>query len=144
MDRTSYAVETGHRPGLKKSRMSWPSSFQGLRRAPEDGPRQRLVTPEFIDAARSSSKNMSVKEQSQLQILTSGMEVEVGPALGPFPGNPDPPNPRIPSPTQVLERTADLGMPNGKVELSSSKLRCGQALMGYMFKSYIWMVGNCK
>ncbi|CAM9628071.1 unnamed protein product [Rangifer tarandus platyrhynchus] len=32
MDRTSYAVETGHRPGLKKSRMSWPSSFQGLRR----------------------------------------------------------------------------------------------------------------
>ncbi|KAF0033974.1 hypothetical protein F2P81_014040 [Scophthalmus maximus] len=33
MDRT-YAVDTGHRPGLKKSRMSWPSSFQGLRRAP--------------------------------------------------------------------------------------------------------------
>uniref|UniRef100_A0A8C4VFQ3 Uncharacterized protein n=1 Tax=Falco tinnunculus TaxID=100819 RepID=A0A8C4VFQ3_FALTI len=32
MDRASYAVETGHRPGLKKSRMSWPSSFQGLRR----------------------------------------------------------------------------------------------------------------
>lgn len=32
MDRTSYAVDTGHRPGLKKSRMSWPSSFQGLRR----------------------------------------------------------------------------------------------------------------
>ncbi|XP_019503748.1 PREDICTED: cAMP-specific 3',5'-cyclic phosphodiesterase 4D-like [Hipposideros armiger] len=32
MDRTSYAVETSHRPGLKKSRMSWPSSFQGLRR----------------------------------------------------------------------------------------------------------------
>ncbi|CAN0334852.1 unnamed protein product [Bubo scandiacus] len=32
MDRGSYAVETGHRPGLKKSRMSWPSSFQGLRR----------------------------------------------------------------------------------------------------------------
>ncbi|KAK5871067.1 hypothetical protein PBY51_003969 [Eleginops maclovinus] len=31
MDRT-YAVDTGHRPGLKKSRMSWPSSFQGLRR----------------------------------------------------------------------------------------------------------------
>uniref|UniRef100_A0A3P9J593 Phosphodiesterase n=2 Tax=Oryzias TaxID=8089 RepID=A0A3P9J593_ORYLA len=31
MDR-SYAVDTGHRPGLKKSRMSWPSSFQGLRR----------------------------------------------------------------------------------------------------------------
>ncbi|CAL8251141.1 unnamed protein product [Boreogadus saida] len=27
MDRT-YAVDTGHRPGLKKSRMSWPSSFQ--------------------------------------------------------------------------------------------------------------------
>lgn len=25
-----HAVETGHRPGLKKSRMSWPSSFQGL------------------------------------------------------------------------------------------------------------------
>ncbi|KAJ7427094.1 hypothetical protein WISP_09622 [Willisornis vidua] len=33
MDRSSYAVETGHRPGLKKSRMSWPSSFQGLRRS---------------------------------------------------------------------------------------------------------------
>ncbi|KAM7416068.1 hypothetical protein PAMA_018236 [Pampus argenteus] len=33
MDRT-YAVDTGHRPGLKKSRMSWPSSFQGLRRPP--------------------------------------------------------------------------------------------------------------
>uniref|UniRef100_A0A8C3QJE4 Uncharacterized protein n=1 Tax=Cyanoderma ruficeps TaxID=181631 RepID=A0A8C3QJE4_9PASS len=32
VDRSSYAVETGHRPGLKKSRMSWPSSFQGLRR----------------------------------------------------------------------------------------------------------------
>ncbi|KAL7848125.1 hypothetical protein AOLI_G00228430 [Acnodon oligacanthus] len=32
MDRT-YAVDTGHRPGLKKSRMSWPSSFQGFRRA---------------------------------------------------------------------------------------------------------------
>ncbi|XP_052631113.1 cAMP-specific 3',5'-cyclic phosphodiesterase 4D-like [Harpia harpyja] len=32
MDRASYAVEAGHRPGLKKSRMSWPSSFQGLRR----------------------------------------------------------------------------------------------------------------
>ncbi|KAF1608588.1 UNVERIFIED_CONTAM: cAMP-specific 3',5'-cyclic phosphodiesterase 4D, partial [Eudyptes pachyrhynchus] len=32
VDRASYAVETGHRPGLKKSRMSWPSSFQGLRR----------------------------------------------------------------------------------------------------------------
>ncbi|XP_055775060.1 cAMP-specific 3',5'-cyclic phosphodiesterase 4D-like isoform X1 [Salvelinus fontinalis] len=31
MDRT-YAVDTGHRPCLKKSRMSWPSSFQGLRR----------------------------------------------------------------------------------------------------------------
>ncbi|XP_055063461.1 3',5'-cyclic-AMP phosphodiesterase 4D isoform X5 [Misgurnus anguillicaudatus] len=31
MDRT-YAVDTGHRPGLKKSRMSWPSSFQGFRR----------------------------------------------------------------------------------------------------------------
>ncbi|XP_017344689.1 cAMP-specific 3',5'-cyclic phosphodiesterase 4D isoform X1 [Ictalurus punctatus] len=31
MDR-SYAVDTGHRPGLKKSRMSWPSSFQGFRR----------------------------------------------------------------------------------------------------------------
>lgn len=31
MDRT-YAVDTGNRPGLKKSRMSWPSSFQGLRR----------------------------------------------------------------------------------------------------------------
>uniref|UniRef100_A0AAV2MMW8 Uncharacterized protein n=1 Tax=Knipowitschia caucasica TaxID=637954 RepID=A0AAV2MMW8_KNICA len=31
MDRT-YAMDTGHRPGLKKSRMSWPSSFQGLRR----------------------------------------------------------------------------------------------------------------
>ncbi|KAK1174348.1 cAMP-specific 3',5'-cyclic phosphodiesterase 4D-like isoform X3 [Acipenser oxyrinchus oxyrinchus] len=31
MDRT-YAVDTGHRPGLKKSRMSWPCSFQGLRR----------------------------------------------------------------------------------------------------------------
>ncbi|KAJ8413986.1 hypothetical protein AAFF_G00065840 [Aldrovandia affinis] len=31
VDRT-YAVDTGHRPGLKKSRMSWPSSFQGLRR----------------------------------------------------------------------------------------------------------------
>ncbi|MED6282633.1 hypothetical protein CHARACLAT_000609 [Characodon lateralis] len=31
MDRT-YVVDTGHRPGLKKSRMSWPSSFQGLRR----------------------------------------------------------------------------------------------------------------
>uniref|UniRef100_A0A8C5TJY6 Uncharacterized protein n=1 Tax=Malurus cyaneus samueli TaxID=2593467 RepID=A0A8C5TJY6_9PASS len=30
MDRASYAVETGHRPGLKKSRMFWPSSFQGL------------------------------------------------------------------------------------------------------------------
>ncbi|XP_043545166.1 cAMP-specific 3',5'-cyclic phosphodiesterase 4D isoform X3 [Chiloscyllium plagiosum] len=28
----SYAVDTGDRPGLKKSRMSWPSSFQGLRR----------------------------------------------------------------------------------------------------------------
>ncbi|XP_031433186.1 cAMP-specific 3',5'-cyclic phosphodiesterase 4D-like isoform X1 [Clupea harengus] len=27
-----YAVDTGHRPGLKKSRMSWPSSFQGFRR----------------------------------------------------------------------------------------------------------------
>ncbi|KAM8960252.1 3',5'-cyclic-AMP phosphodiesterase 4D isoform 1-T1 [Pelodytes ibericus] len=32
MDRSSYAVDTGHRPGLKKSRMSWPSSFQGFRR----------------------------------------------------------------------------------------------------------------
>uniref|UniRef100_A0A8D0G2B5 Uncharacterized protein n=1 Tax=Sphenodon punctatus TaxID=8508 RepID=A0A8D0G2B5_SPHPU len=32
MDRTSFAVETGHRPGLKKSRMSWPSSFQGFKR----------------------------------------------------------------------------------------------------------------
>ncbi|XP_067270194.1 3',5'-cyclic-AMP phosphodiesterase 4D-like isoform X2 [Pseudorasbora parva] len=31
MDRT-YAVDTGNRPGLKKSRMSWPSSFQGLKR----------------------------------------------------------------------------------------------------------------
>ncbi|XP_017578861.1 cAMP-specific 3',5'-cyclic phosphodiesterase 4D-like [Pygocentrus nattereri] len=31
MDRTC-AVDTGGRPGLKKSRMSWPSSFQGLRR----------------------------------------------------------------------------------------------------------------
>uniref|UniRef100_A0A6Q2WRH5 Phosphodiesterase n=1 Tax=Esox lucius TaxID=8010 RepID=A0A6Q2WRH5_ESOLU len=31
MERT-YAVDTGHRPCLKKSRMSWPSSFQGLRR----------------------------------------------------------------------------------------------------------------
>ncbi|XP_059359910.1 cAMP-specific 3',5'-cyclic phosphodiesterase 4D-like isoform X1 [Carassius carassius] len=31
MDR-SYAVDTGKRPGLKKSRMSWPSSFQGLKR----------------------------------------------------------------------------------------------------------------
>lgn len=31
MDRT-YAVDTGKRPGLKKSRMSWPSSFQGLKR----------------------------------------------------------------------------------------------------------------
>lgn len=31
MERT-YAVDTGGRPGLKKSRMSWPSSFQGLRR----------------------------------------------------------------------------------------------------------------
>ncbi|XP_052424178.1 cAMP-specific 3',5'-cyclic phosphodiesterase 4D isoform X8 [Carassius gibelio] len=31
MDRT-YAMDTGHRPGLKKSRMSWPSSFQGFRR----------------------------------------------------------------------------------------------------------------
>uniref|UniRef100_A0A672KKD5 Phosphodiesterase n=1 Tax=Sinocyclocheilus grahami TaxID=75366 RepID=A0A672KKD5_SINGR len=31
MDR-SYAVDTGNRPGLKKSRMSWPSSFQGLKR----------------------------------------------------------------------------------------------------------------
>ncbi|KAJ8006036.1 hypothetical protein DPEC_G00124100 [Dallia pectoralis] len=31
MDRT-YAVDIGHRPCLKKSRMSWPSSFQGLRR----------------------------------------------------------------------------------------------------------------
>ncbi|KAI4899492.1 hypothetical protein NFI96_000372 [Prochilodus magdalenae] len=31
MDR-SCAVDTGGRPGLKKSRMSWPSSFQGLRR----------------------------------------------------------------------------------------------------------------
>ncbi|KAJ8262836.1 hypothetical protein COCON_G00152930 [Conger conger] len=31
VDRT-YAVDTGHRPGLKKSRMSWPSSFQGLKR----------------------------------------------------------------------------------------------------------------
>uniref|UniRef100_H3B850 Uncharacterized protein n=1 Tax=Latimeria chalumnae TaxID=7897 RepID=H3B850_LATCH len=31
MDR-SYAVDTGHRPGLKKSRMSWPCSFQGFRR----------------------------------------------------------------------------------------------------------------
>uniref|UniRef100_A0A3P8YRT3 Phosphodiesterase n=1 Tax=Esox lucius TaxID=8010 RepID=A0A3P8YRT3_ESOLU len=31
MDRT-YAVDTGHRPGLKKSRMSWPSSFVGFRR----------------------------------------------------------------------------------------------------------------
>ncbi|KAK9408529.1 hypothetical protein NXF25_007303 [Crotalus adamanteus] len=32
MDRASFALETGHRPGLKKSRMSWPSSFQGFRR----------------------------------------------------------------------------------------------------------------
>ncbi|KAL8203846.1 UNVERIFIED_CONTAM: cAMP-specific 3',5'-cyclic phosphodiesterase 4D [Gekko kuhli] len=32
MDRASFALETGHRPGLKKSRMSWPSSFQGYRR----------------------------------------------------------------------------------------------------------------
>ncbi|KAJ1209799.1 hypothetical protein NDU88_005172 [Pleurodeles waltl] len=32
MDRASYAVDTGLRPGLKKSRMSWPSSFQGLKR----------------------------------------------------------------------------------------------------------------
>ncbi|XP_042158588.1 cAMP-specific 3',5'-cyclic phosphodiesterase 4D-like isoform X10 [Oncorhynchus tshawytscha] len=31
MDRT-YAVDTGHRPCLKKSRMSWPSSFVGFRR----------------------------------------------------------------------------------------------------------------
>ncbi|XP_056585833.1 cAMP-specific 3',5'-cyclic phosphodiesterase 4D-like isoform X2 [Triplophysa dalaica] len=31
MDRT-YAIETGNRPVLKKSRMSWPSSFQGLKR----------------------------------------------------------------------------------------------------------------
>ncbi|KAM6364396.1 LOW QUALITY PROTEIN: 3',5'-cyclic-AMP phosphodiesterase 4D-like [Pluvialis apricaria] len=39
MDRGFYAVDlfhgpvsTGHRPGLKKSRMSWPSSCQGLKR----------------------------------------------------------------------------------------------------------------
>uniref|UniRef100_A0ACB8EPE4 Uncharacterized protein n=1 Tax=Sphaerodactylus townsendi TaxID=933632 RepID=A0ACB8EPE4_9SAUR len=32
MDRASFALETGNRPGLKKSRMSWPSSFQGYRR----------------------------------------------------------------------------------------------------------------
>ncbi|CDQ64574.1 unnamed protein product [Oncorhynchus mykiss] len=38
MDRT-YAVDTGHRPCLKKSRMSWPSSFQGLRRAAEASPK---------------------------------------------------------------------------------------------------------
>ncbi|XP_042585533.1 cAMP-specific 3',5'-cyclic phosphodiesterase 4D-like isoform X10 [Cyprinus carpio] len=31
MDR-SYAMDTGNRPGLKKSRMSWPSSFQGFKR----------------------------------------------------------------------------------------------------------------
>ncbi|XP_055731391.1 cAMP-specific 3',5'-cyclic phosphodiesterase 4D-like isoform X6 [Salvelinus fontinalis] len=31
MDST-YAVDTGHRPCLKKSRMSWPSSFVGFRR----------------------------------------------------------------------------------------------------------------
>lgn len=28
----AHAVDTSGRPGLKKSRMSWPSSFQGLRR----------------------------------------------------------------------------------------------------------------
>ncbi|XP_076217582.1 3',5'-cyclic-AMP phosphodiesterase 4D-like [Aptenodytes patagonicus] len=38
MDRASYAVETGHRPGLKKSRMSWPNSFQGLRRGKHQMP----------------------------------------------------------------------------------------------------------
>uniref|UniRef100_A0A8C7E234 Uncharacterized protein n=1 Tax=Naja naja TaxID=35670 RepID=A0A8C7E234_NAJNA len=40
MDRASFALETGHRPGLKKSRMSWPSSFQGFRRSGFQTPRK--------------------------------------------------------------------------------------------------------
>ncbi|KAM9474735.1 uncharacterized protein Hap1MRO34_010741 [Clarias gariepinus] len=42
MERT-YAVDTGGRPGLKKSRMSWPSSFQGLRRRSHHEHKERAV-----------------------------------------------------------------------------------------------------
>uniref|UniRef100_A0A8D2J0S8 Uncharacterized protein n=1 Tax=Varanus komodoensis TaxID=61221 RepID=A0A8D2J0S8_VARKO len=51
MDRASFALETGHRPGLKKSRMSWPSSFQGFRRY-EGGARarERGSAPRVISA----------------------------------------------------------------------------------------------
>uniref|UniRef100_A0ACB8EL21 cAMP-specific 3',5'-cyclic phosphodiesterase 4A n=1 Tax=Sphaerodactylus townsendi TaxID=933632 RepID=A0ACB8EL21_9SAUR len=39
------AVDTSHRPGLQKTRMSWPSSFHGTTsggRGPEAGPRNPL------------------------------------------------------------------------------------------------------
>uniref|UniRef100_A0A673BRX5 Phosphodiesterase n=1 Tax=Sphaeramia orbicularis TaxID=375764 RepID=A0A673BRX5_9TELE len=51
MDRT-YAVDTGHRPGLKKSRMSWPSSFQG-----EGGGSSKCLGNFDVDNGTSSGRS---------------------------------------------------------------------------------------
>ncbi|KAM7391461.1 hypothetical protein PAMP_022150 [Pampus punctatissimus] len=59
MDRT-YAVDTGHRPGLKKSRMSWPSSFQGLRR------RERLSCSTILEIKKCLDINAGTNKRVAL------------------------------------------------------------------------------
>ncbi|AWP07271.1 putative cAMP-specific 3'-5'-cyclic phosphodiesterase 4D-like [Scophthalmus maximus] len=65
MDRT-YAVDTGHRPGLKKSRMSWPSSFQGLRRLylVNEGLLNSQQTPSVAEQTKAAALSASVHWKS--------------------------------------------------------------------------------
>ncbi|KAM8960255.1 3',5'-cyclic-AMP phosphodiesterase 4D isoform 4-T4 [Pelodytes ibericus] len=53
MDRSSYAVDTGHRPGLKKSRMSWPSSFHGANSFSHSSQKQNFDVDNGTSSGRS-------------------------------------------------------------------------------------------
>lgn len=67
--------------------------------------------------------------------------MEVGSTFSPFPGNPKQflslDSPSTHTHTHTVSGAADLDIPNGKVGLSSSKLRCGKALMGYTSKLHV-------